>query len=96
MSNDPQRALKVALLALYKCKDGFEFTRQYVGYETLPMIEGWTHFDADCVASEAINTICKELDIKPNYYVGCSDNKEFQNNLSFLLGMKPMKNLTQP
>ena len=42
------------LEALKACREGFEFTRQYVGYEALPAIEGWSWFDADQLARAAI------------------------------------------
>ena len=42
------------LSALEQCRDAFEYTRQYVGYETLPPINGWSWFDADQRAKDAI------------------------------------------
>lgn len=33
--------------ALKKYREAMEFTRQYVGYKTLPEIDGWSWFDAD-------------------------------------------------
>jgi hypothetical protein len=54
-------ALKLALDALHKCRDGFEYTRQYVGYETLPAIEGWSWYDGDVAAKEAITALTEAL-----------------------------------
>jgi hypothetical protein len=54
-------ALKLALEALEKCREGFEMTRQYVGYETLPATEGWSWYDGDVSAKEAIIAIKQAL-----------------------------------
>jgi hypothetical protein len=54
---DKDTALDLAMEALEKCRKGFELTRQYVGYETLPAIEGWSWYDGDVAAKEAITTI---------------------------------------
>jgi len=56
-----KEALKLALEALEKCRDGFEFTRQYVGCETLPAIEGWSWYDGDVAAKAAITVIKQAL-----------------------------------
>ena len=53
--------LKLALEALEKCREGFEMTRQYVGYETLPATEGWSWYDGDVSAKEAITAIKQAL-----------------------------------
>ena len=44
--------------ALLQYHEAFEFTRQYVGYDMLPPIKGWSWFDADVAG-------CKVLDIEP-------------------------------
>ena len=49
-----QAQIKVLRDALKQCREAFEFTRQYVGYETLPAIEGWSWFDADTKAKAAL------------------------------------------
>ena len=40
--------------ALLQYREAMEFTRQYVGYEMLPEIKGWSWYDADCIAKEAL------------------------------------------
>ena len=51
MRRYPLRAAKEKIAelekALHQCVEGFEYTRQYVGYETLPPITGWSWYDAD-------------------------------------------------
>ncbi len=59
-----KEALKVALEALEKCRDGFEFTRQYVGCETLPAIEGWSWYDGNVAAKAAITAIKQALAVQ--------------------------------
>ena len=36
--------------ALAEYRQAMEFTRQYVGYDMLPPIKGWSWYDADCIA----------------------------------------------
>lgn len=50
--------------ALEKCREGFEYTRQYVGYDTLPAIDGWTWYDADCAAVQALQEYREREDAK--------------------------------
>jgi hypothetical protein len=57
MNDKELAAVKQAVEALEKCRDGFEFTRQYVGSETLPAIEGWSWYDGDVAAKEAITDL---------------------------------------
>jgi hypothetical protein len=64
-----KEALKLALEALEKCRDGFEFTRQYVGCETLPAIEGWSWYDGDVAAKAAITAIKQALAAPEEKYV---------------------------
>lgn len=54
-------ALREAKEALSSCRDGVEFTRQYIGYGMLPAIVGWSWFDADQSAHKAIATINEVL-----------------------------------
>jgi hypothetical protein len=51
---DMMKMLEKMAEALEKCREGFEYTRQYVGYDTLPAIDGWTWYDADCAAEQAL------------------------------------------
>lgn len=40
--------------ALKKYRKAMELTRQYVGYKTLPEIDGWSWYDADKYAKEVL------------------------------------------
>lgn len=40
---------------LREYRQAMDFTRQYVGYETLPAIPGWSWFDADTKAEKILN-----------------------------------------
>lgn len=54
--------MKQALEALKKCREGFEYTRQYVGYETLPATEGWSWYDGDIAAQAAISALNQAIE----------------------------------
>jgi hypothetical protein len=55
-------AMKRWLEALEKCRYGFEYTRQYVGYETLPAIKGWSWYDGDVAAQAAIEEMRQAIE----------------------------------
>ena len=41
---------KEAMELLRQVNEAFRITREYVGKDTLPAIEGWAWYDADCAA----------------------------------------------
>lgn len=56
-----RQLLEQALQVLQQCREGFEFSRQFVGYEVLPAIPGWSWFDADQAAAKLIKDLNKRL-----------------------------------
>ena len=54
------------VLALKEFSKAMEYTRQYVGYETLPAIPGWSWFDADEAAKGLIERISNG-DVQESY-----------------------------
>jgi len=51
---DLEKKIGVLTAALNEYRQAMELTRQYVGYMTLPAIEGWSWYDADQKAKEAL------------------------------------------
>jgi hypothetical protein len=40
--------------ALVQCREAFRLTREYLGPEVLPPVDGWSWYDADCAAARAL------------------------------------------
>lgn len=57
MLNGLRLANHEALEALRECREAFRFTREYVGEDVLPAIEGWSWYDADKRAEEVLNAV---------------------------------------
>lgn len=53
----PENRVKELEEALIQYREAMELTRQYVGYETLPPIPGWSWFDADERAKQVLKDL---------------------------------------
>ncbi len=55
--NEVKKQREELVAALEECRQAFDFTRQYIGEEKLPAIKGWSWFDADTKAREALASV---------------------------------------